>query len=75
MPKNCLSIGRFIMGLCFKIIDIWDFVYWNSWFIQVRFISFIIDSKKYTETFTPLTMPASTSLFTEPGVKLLILPA
>jgi len=31
------------MGLCFKIIeiwnlfDIWDFVYWNFWFIQVRF--------------------------------------
>ncbi len=30
------------MGLCFKIIeiwnlfDIWDFVYWNFWFIQVR---------------------------------------
>ena len=80
MPKNCLSIGRFIMGLCFKIIEIWnlfeiwDFVYWNSWFIQVRNISLIIDSK-YTETFIPLTMPASTSLFTEPGVKLLILPA
>ncbi len=42
MTKNCLSIGRFIMGLCFKIIeiwnlfDIWDFVYWNFWFIQVR---------------------------------------
>ena len=62
------------MGLCFKIIDILDFVYWHSWFIQVRNISLIIDSK-YTETFIPLTMPASTSLFTEPGVKLLILPA
>jgi len=30
------------MGLCFKIIEIWnlfdilDFVYWNFWFIQVR---------------------------------------
>jgi len=32
------------MGWCFKIIeiwnlfDIWDFVYWNFWFIQVRLI-------------------------------------
>ena len=33
------------MGLCFKVIEIWnlfeiwDFVYWNFWFIQVRVIN------------------------------------
>ena len=41
------------MGLCFKIIeiwnlfDIWDFVYWNFWFIQVRGMEFCVNVANY----------------------------